>query len=411
MTQGIVLQTFEMKTIVNSPKKADLHNDEFSLVLDKQGSEVSKVQDDQSTSKVIVSKNSESISKTTPDQSDTKDMSKQLDELNQEIVETISDETGLDKENILSILQSLNLTPTDLLSSDNMKDFLLSLHGIQDNTVLLTSETLNSELSKLNELMQSISQSHEELLSDSDFKNFLATNNQELIPDEMLSQQENVDLSATEKKPTIEVIHEGETTDTQSTDMTKAVSKEETSSKSSDNQQMMDQAQDGSSTLDQFTQKLTTGFKEIHQDAVYNGQTIEKIVNQVVEQIRIRVLPDTTSMELQLNPESLGKVNILVASKDGVATATLTCQNETAKTALESQISLLKENLSQQGLKVESVEVNVSEFGFTKQDSEHEGQPSQKKSSHRNFSFATENEEDDNQEQIIFSDSQVNYTA
>ena len=69
-------------------------------------------------------------------------------------------------------------------------------------------------------------------------------------------------------------------------------------------------------------------------------------------------------MEIQLNPENLGKLHLTVTSRDGVMMAQLTAQDEAVKKAIESQISILKENLNNQGLKVESVEVTVESHAF-----------------------------------------------
>ena len=117
--------------------------------------------------------------------------------------------------------------------------------------------------------------------------------------------------------------------------------------------------------------------------------TMEYIVEQVVNHVRIRVLPQTTSMELQLNPASLGRVNLNVTSQNGTATATLTVQNQVAKEALESQLTVLRENLESQGLKVGAVEVNVSEFGFKHPEDSNSNQPRQnrKSSQSRKFRF------------------------
>ena len=92
---------------------------------------------------------------------------------------------------------------------------------------------------------------------------------------------------------------------------------------------------------------------------------MREIVTQVVEQIKVRVNVDTTSMEVQLNPENLGKVNLTVVAKEGHITAQFVTENEIAKQALESQVQQLKENLGEQGLKVDKVEVSVSNFDFS----------------------------------------------
>ena len=46
-------------------------------------------------------------------------------------------------------------------------------------------------------------------------------------------------------------------------------------------------------------------------------------------------------------------------------TANFTVQNEEARAALESQIISLRENLEQRNLKVDAVEVSVSDFTFS----------------------------------------------
>jgi flagellar hook-length control protein FliK len=87
-------------------------------------------------------------------------------------------------------------------------------------------------------------------------------------------------------------------------------------------------------------------------------------MEQITEYIRVQVKPETTEMELQLHPASLGNIKVQVASREGVLTASFTTQNEAVKAALESQMVQLKESFEQQGIKVEAIEVNVEARGF-----------------------------------------------
>lgn len=125
---------------------------------------------------------------------------------------------------------------------------------------------------------------------------------------------------------------------------------------------------------------------------------MNQIVEQVVRQVRIRVMPETTSMELRLNPASLGRVNITVAASAGIATATMVVENQMAKEALESQMIHLKEAFNEQGLKVDEVEVTVAEFGL-KKDGEGQEQTGSKQSGNRKFrpneSFSDEEKNED----------------
>jgi len=91
---------------------------------------------------------------------------------------------------------------------------------------------------------------------------------------------------------------------------------------------------------------------------------LRDIANQIIEHIKVVVKPEQTSMELQLNPEQLGKVNLNIQSKNGVMTAQFIVQNESCKEAIEGQLHTLRETLNQQGIKVDSIEVTVSANAF-----------------------------------------------
>ena len=89
-----------------------------------------------------------------------------------------------------------------------------------------------------------------------------------------------------------------------------------------------------------------------------------ELIDQIVDNIRLNVSQDTTSIEMQLNPENLGRVYVHLSAKEGTVNAQLTATNEVVKEALEAQIVTLKENLNQAGVKVDAVEITVSSHGF-----------------------------------------------
>lgn len=85
------------------------------------------------------------------------------------------------------------------------------------------------------------------------------------------------------------------------------------------------------------------------------------------------------SIEVQLNPENLGKLHITVSARNGVLTAEIATQNEQVKRAVESQMSMLKENLESQGIKVDAVEITVQSHAFEADRIFRETIPSRKK--------------------------------
>ena len=108
--------------------------------------------------------------------------------------------------------------------------------------------------------------------------------------------------------------------------------------------------------------------------------TAVNIINQIVDEIKATVKADTQSMQMQLNPEHLGKVSVQIVAREGVITAQIHAQSELARQAIESQLSVLKENFQNQGLKVESVEVAVglNNFNMEQQFEEQQQQSSSK---------------------------------
>lgn len=57
-------------------------------------------------------------------------------------------------------------------------------------------------------------------------------------------------------------------------------------------------------------------------------------------------------------------MHVAVTAKEGIVTAQLTAQNEQVKAALENQLTALKEQFNNQGIKVEAVEITVQSHGF-----------------------------------------------
>lgn len=103
---------------------------------------------------------------------------------------------------------------------------------------------------------------------------------------------------------------------------------------------------------------------EVTQTIVQTRIDVEDIMRQVSQMTRVMVSQAESSIEMQLNPANLGKVYLQVVSREGVITAQLAAQNEAVKEALENQVAILKENMNQQGIKVEAIEVTVASHEF-----------------------------------------------
>ena len=114
-------------------------------------------------------------------------------------------------------------------------------------------------------------------------------------------------------------------------------------------------------------QNTVAGTGETVQTVQTTYVDVQDILRQVSEFTRVTVTRNISTIEMQLNPEHLGKLFMQLSSKEGVITAQLVAQNEAVRQALESQMNVLKENMNEQGMKVEAVEVTVASHEFEEQ--------------------------------------------
>lgn len=94
------------------------------------------------------------------------------------------------------------------------------------------------------------------------------------------------------------------------------------------------------------------------------ADSTENIMRQIMDYMKVQVKADTSSLEMQLHPASLGTVQVQIASRGGALTANFITQNEAVKAALESQMVQLIERFDEQGVKVEAIEVTVQTHEF-----------------------------------------------
>lgn len=286
---------------------------------------------------------------------------------------------GLDltKEELEKQLELLGCTMFDMLNMDNLKQLILSVNGSNDITDVLTNETLATTLRNLTSSIEELVLENEINLSTAEFDEEL-----KLAMDEVIKQmddfgmEDNTNEEVQEAKgPEVQIFVEeesGSTTNSQS-------SQGETNT-SKDNNNILDTIMNNLAGINNENPLNLT-------EAMTKVSEIRDIVNQIVEQIKILIKPDQTSMEMNLNPENLGKLHLSVVSKEGVLTAQFTTSNQAVKEVIESQMVFLKENLSNQGLKVDAIEVTVSNFEFSGSNEAQNGNDNQGNSKKRRFLY------------------------
>lgn len=320
------------------------------------------------------------------------------------------------------VMSESGLNVMDLLDPSMLQNLLLQVNNVSEPTELLTNEALCNQLT---ELLQTVESFKETI----DLEQFTKVN--DFVTSQEFSEvlQETVQ-PAVQADKTADDIKSEQTADIKPEQAVKqepviTVQKEELSdskNETSDKGKKDEQGDNHSAVLNQFVQNLSDSVQTTTQtvsEGMERIQQMQEIVNQVVERIKVVIGSDSTNMEIQLNPEHLGKVNLSVISKNGEMTASFTVENQLAKEALESQMSTLRENLSEQGIKVEAIEVTVAQQGLSQDQFSNQGGQNfqnQTKRQHNSGKLKTDDESDSETEeeevpQRVRSNGTVEFSA
>lgn len=257
------------------------------------------------------------------------------------IKQEVMDSVEITEEELANAMESLGLEDVDLLSSNNITDLTTYLMtGEKESFELL----FNTEfLEKLKNVQSHVKELQTEVLTELNVSESEFT---KLVNQILVDQEKSNEAKVIEKvnQPNQAVVT------TEAKDM-----KQENLAGDKQNENMNQFSEiipNVMSNLEVVVEKLTDEFEAVN------------IIKQITDKVSVHFKQGITSMEIQLNPEHLGKVNLEVIAKNGMITASITTESQMAKDAIESQMIILKENLMNQGIKVEEVEVTIAAHQF-----------------------------------------------
>lgn len=294
-----------------------------------------------------------------------------LQTLLQNVSEQLQKILGMSEEQLDLAACGLGMTEMDLLNPDSITEFVVKLKADGDFSELISNEELHNEVTSLLNMLETETADIAEKMG-------LTSEQFDQIIDKAL---ENVD-TATTSAADDDIVNTGknkndvvplETQSTKETLQTGTADKAENKNEASQD----DSSQNSGMLFGEVISNLEQSVAEVTDEP----QSVQ-IVRQVIEQIQINAREDMTSMEIVLTPEELGKVNLSVTAKNGTVTAQITTDTLAAKEAIEAQISVLRENLNEQGIKVEAVEVTVESHKF-EANSEQNREPQQEEPDRR----------------------------
>lgn len=292
---------------------------------------------------------------------------------------------GVDEEEVKRFLSESGVTLNELLDIDTWKEFTLKIHTLNEASEILTNDKAFQDLNTISELLDKLVNSGEmkqivTRLTDGgkDFneivKKFEAfmpkllgevVKEAEILPknDEILTEP----LSKAEETLAYQMVDKPEKEDMTSF-MQEGKGSNEPNLKEGFKKNS-DTGIRGENTVlpvgNKLFDHLIDSIKNLeHSAGLPEGLTARELVNQVTDQIKMLHAPDKTTLELMLQPASLGKVLINVTSKNGVMQAELKVESPEARQALMNNIADLKLSFENQGFKVEEIEVMLAETGI-----------------------------------------------
>ena len=328
---------------------------------------------------------------------------------------------GIEPEELKAVLQSLDMDVGDLSDRNNVAQLILSLNGTDDISSMLVDNGMLEAFNELNGFMEEMLEANG---MDADaFKAFVQNfnlnvkneNTDENVEEEITDEAagEITDEAADENVPVMkESGPEITVTDNRESSESGMLSESEKSAEPVRNDFKEGQA---ATAVENFIQHLEITEEVSETESATN---FREIVFQVVEKIKVALNTDSTSLEMRLNPENLGRVSINITSKAGVMTAQINTENRQAKEAIESSLQILKENIEAKVIKVEAVEVRISDFNMAdsrNSESQAESERSEgSKNSKRNsglFANSTDEADETVEETILNPERTVSFRA
>lgn len=336
-----------------------------------------------STDKASISKDTDKNvkSSTSSSLSNISDKSSKVNQAIQDIKDSIKDELDISDDKLEEVMSILGLTNADLLQSQNIADIFMEVTGTQDAMDIITDAALTQSFQNI---ISTVEQTVDNLSEDTgmsieqlkdfinadiaDEKNYTMSDNvkteevvQTDVADKMTGDNEETDSINEDTEDTLDNI-------SQSVEKKITIQSDNKSSDNMKGYNGSDKSSDVKTTVSEISsnlvQSIQNSFEEVMNTTTTQTVNGVDVIKQIINSVKVTGNNVVQSMEIQLNPEHLGKVTLNVTSKSGVITAEIVAQNEQVKKAIESQINTLKDNFENQGIKIEAVEVTVQSHSF-----------------------------------------------
>ncbi len=330
-----------------------------------------------------------------------------IEEVVEEIQDSIKEEFDVTDEDIQLAMENLGLTVIDLLDPQKLVELVTEITGEADSIALVMNDEFANVLdvaTKLtNQLFEETNASFTEI---KELFNQINTNVENVEPKFDMSDEQVVDINLIDDNESLkisearveiqtQVASNPKNTDVYETkesvvqnDMTTVSDKPVVEVKQSETNNQEDAFTGGQNENEK---SLTNNRPSVQEESIFSNQLVNpmeqkpqlqftptqevilpsgesihasEIANQLIEHAKVLNTAESTTMEMTLNPEGLGKIFVEVTQKGDEIVAKIFTENEAVKHALESQMATLRTDMNQNATKVTSIEVSVGTHEF-----------------------------------------------
>ena len=282
----------------------------------------------------------------------------------QNVKDTIKEELDVSDEDIAKAMEVLGITDNDLLSVVKVTELVSALTGA-DSITLITDDDMSGKLTSVLDAVNTAQEGIADMLNtDVDDAVLVVRTDAVVKKDTDETVVKNTDSSITDNQSVSETESLSDVLAAKVTAQGSSKHEESTGEHTGEHTgEQNHNTQSYGGVADSIIQSMKDSFADIVTEDTSRVSEAD-IVNQVIDQIKLSSGRELTSIEVMLNPERLGSVHVMVTAKNGILSAQIAAQNEQVKTALENQVTALKENFQNQGIKVDAVEITVMTHQF-----------------------------------------------
>ena len=324
------------------------------------------------------------------------------EQVENEVKAKLAEVLDIPVEELDAILVALSIQLVDLLTQENLSEFMQAVHKAASPVELLNVPDIGQTFGDVKDILADVKDILEQIEGllvqpdevdmpvDARMKAEAPTEEAQLVTNEQAKVETNAATETSQIRP--EVQAEAVRTEVVATAVAEPEAKEprivadaqveEVTQEQTDlpaSQTVAAAQQSGAGNLEGEMQNgetvkgytaegiATTSFKDAVQYAQSVARTTaqmrltnpQEVIGQLLDRMRADVRGGISEVRITLHPESLGDVTLRVATQNGVVTAHFVAENQRVKEIIEANLERLKDALSEQGVEVSSLEVEV----------------------------------------------------